>query len=219
MYIMKIVNIPSPFKNPSRLLPIFLLLTFQFTSKGQNFMMSENQTGLHAGAEIAFNSFENFYAIYPGYTLNGRLTFGFGLGKNKDIVNKINSTFLRPYVSYLLIKQSPDNSPVSIDLNLGYQYNYVQQLIFNTSSVLFGTGIYHEIAPLGDVKIIPAVLCEGRKETSGPNTQFRENIVLSYGAQTSLIWNNYNLTPQVMISESVVTISATLGMFFSSQYD
>ena len=132
-------------------------------------------------------------------------------------MNKINSTFLRPYLQYLIIKQNPDGSPVSVDLNIGYQYNYVTQVIFNARSVRFGAGVYHEISPLGNVKIIPALLFEGKKATSGPNTQFRESIVLSYGAQTSLVWNNYNLTPKFLISEGVVTISATLGLIFSSQ--
>lgn len=179
--------------------------------------MSEDHNGMHAGAEIAFNTFENFYGIYPGYTFNGRFTIGLGLGKNKDIVNKINSTFLRPFASYLLIKQNPDGLPVSVDLNIGYQYNYVTQLIYNARSVLFGGGVYHELSPMGDVKIIPALLVEGEKSTSSPNTQFRETIVMSYGAQTSLVWNNYNFTPKFLISEGVVTISATLGIIFSSQ--
>jgi hypothetical protein len=104
-----------------------------------------------------------------------------------------------------------------MDLNIGYQYNYVTQVIFNAQSVLFGSRIYHEIAPLGNVKIIPAVFFEGKKATSGPNIQFREKIVFSYGAQTSLVWNNYNLTPKFLISEGVVTISATLGIIFLSQ--
>jgi hypothetical protein len=197
-------------------LSLFVLVVLQFQLKGQNYLISEEQSGFHGGAEIAFNTFENFYAIFPGYTFKGRLTAGFGLGKNKDVVNKINSTLFRPYISYLIVKQDPDKLPLSIDLNVGYQYNYVTQLIFNAKSILFGAGVYHEISQMSEVKIIPALLIEGKKSINGPNPQFNDKIVFSYGAQTTLGWNNYNITPQFMISEGVVTISATIGIIFSS---
>lgn len=207
-------TIPFPSFKLLHILPFVILMAFQFAAKGQNYFMLNDQSGAHANAEIAYNSFENFYAIYPGYTFNGRLTLGLGIGKNKDVVNKINSTLFRPYVSYLIIKQNEEYFPVSIDLNIGYQYNYVTQVIFNSRSVLFGGGIFHEITPLGNVKIIPAVVVNGSKPTSGPNTQFRETVVMSYGVQTSLVWNDYNLTPKFSLSEGIATISANLGIIF-----
>ena len=123
---------------------------------------------------------------------------------------------LRPNISFLILKQNNEELPISFDLNLGYQYNYVSQIIFNVRSVQLGGGVYHEISPLENVKIIPAVLFEGNKITSGPNAQFQQSIAFSYGAQTSIVWNKYYITPKVLVTDGVTTIGVKLGMLFSS---
>ena len=192
----------------------FFILSFNTTA--QNYLMKDQHSSFHTGVQISYNTFENHYAVLPGYTFNGRLTVGFDIGKTKDLVNKINSTVFRPNVSLLILKQNNDELPISFDLNLGYQYNYVSQIIFNVRSVQFGGGIYHEISPLENVKIIPAVLFEGNKITSGPNAQFQQSVVLSYGVQTSIVWNKYYLTPKFQVTDGISTISVKLGLIFSS---
>lgn len=184
--------------------------------KGQNYLMDDATSSFHAGVQISYNSFENYYALLPGYTFNGRLTLGFDIGKTQDVVNKLNSTVFRPSISYLLLKQNNENQPISVDLNVGYQYNYVSQIIFNTRSFQFGAGVYHEINPLENVKVIPAILFEGNKPTFGPNPQFLQTVALSFGAQTTITWNNYYLTPKYLLNDGISTITVKIGMVFNA---
>ena len=81
-------------------------------------------------------------------------------------------------LSYLILKQSEEGSPISFDINAAYQYNYITQLTFNARSVQFGAGIYYEISPIENVKIIPAVFFDGNKATSGTNQIFMESVFI-----------------------------------------
>ena len=183
-------------------------------AKGQNYLMEDHESGFHAGVQISQNTFENYYALLPGYTIDGRLTIGFDVGKTKDLVNGINSTVLRPSVSYLILKQGEEGPPVSFDINAGYQFNYVDQVAFNSRSVQFGVGIFHQINPLDNVKIIPAVIVEGNKTTTGLTPRFDESVFMSYGVQVSITWNEFYITPKFTSFDGVATIGIKLGMIF-----
>ena len=150
--IMKMSNSSLKLSSRLQILMIFLFPTLLFS---QNYLMDEGEQGLHSSVQISYNSFENYYALQPGYTFDGKLTIGFDIGQNVDRVNKLNSTVLRPNVSYLILKQS-DELPFSVDLNAAYQYSYVSQVIFNARAIQFGAGIYHEISPIENVKLLPA---------------------------------------------------------------
>ena len=116
----------------------------------------------------------------------------------------------------MILKQGKEGPPISFDVNAAYQYNYVSQITFNARSVQFGAGIYHEVSPLENVKIIPALFFEGNKATAGPNPRFQESVALSYGVQTSILWNKYYITPKYIHFDGVSTISVKLGIIFSS---
>ena len=215
---MRIHNPTFAYQTFQRTFALIFFFTITTSSYGQNYIMDDDQTGFHAGVQISFNTFENYYAILPGYTFDGRLTLGLDVGKTKDMVNFINSTAIRPNVSYLLIKQQEDEYPISLEVNMGYQYNYVTRFDFNARSVQFGLGAYHEIKPLDNVKIIPALLIEGNKTTTGLNPRFDESVFFSYGVQTTIVWNNYYITPKLISFDGVSTVGVKLGMIFSG-YD
>ena len=181
---------------------------------GQNYLMADHGSGFHAAVQISQDTFEDHYALLPGYTFDGRLTIGFDIGKTKDLVNGINSTVLRPGASYLILKQGDEGPPVSFDVNVGYQFNYVDQVVFNSRSVQFGIGLYHEIIPLENVKIIPAAIVEGNKTTTGLNPRFDESVFMSYGVQVSIAWNEFYATPKFTSFDGVSTIGVKLGMIF-----
>jgi len=191
---------------------VCFLMILQVNAFGQNYLMDDQESGFHMGVQISQNSFENYYALLPGYTFDGRLTLGLDVGKTKDMVNGINSTVLRPNVSYLILKQGEEGPPVSFDINAAYQFNYVDQVVFNSRSVQFGVGIFHQITPLEDVKIIPAVIVEGNKTTTGLNPRFDESVFMSYGAQVSIAWNNFYITPKFTSFDGVSTVGVKLGM-------
>lgn len=199
----------------SYLLVIGFCLVFQTSSKGQNYLMENEHSSFHSAAQISYSSFENHYSVLPGYTLDGRLTAEFGIGKTKDKINLINSTVIRPSLSYLAIKQKDEGFPISFELNAGYQFNYVTQVSFNAQTFLFGAGIHHQISPIDHVKITPSILLEGSKAISGPNQTFREKEVFALGLQTSIVWYEYYLSPKLTIQEGIYTIGVRLGMIFS----
>ena len=208
----------NPFPMRSPLLNIFFLVILFSPSLllGQNYLMDNDQDGLHSSVQISYNSFENYYALQPGYTFDGRLTFGFDIGQNVDRVNKLNSTVLRPNVSYLVLKQS-EELPLSVDINAAYQYNYVSQVIFNARAIQFGAGVFHEISPIEDVKLIPAVFVQGSKYTEGP-LRLEDDLIFAYGIETSILWDDtYYLVPQITFQEGINTISLQAGMFFGTR--
>ena len=200
---------------PTFFLFVLFLVCFHTTSYSQNYLMEEDHSSFHSGVQIAYNSFENHYSVFPGYTYKGRWTTEFAIGKTKDKINRVNSTVIRPSIGYLLVKQKEDASPITIDINVGYQFNYVTQVSFNAQAFQFGGGIYHQISPIDHVKIIPSLLLEGSKAISGPNQLFREKEVLAFGIQSSIIWHQYYLSPRLMIQEGIYTIGVKLGMIFS----
>ena len=199
------------------LLIIFFSFILTTHSIAQNYVMESDQTAFHGSAELGRNSFENFYGFFPGYTFDGRLTFSLGLGKNRDLAAKVNSTFIRPMASYMILKQNDESLPISFEINAGYQYNYVQQLIFNSNAFLFGGGIYHEIVRSETIKLIPAVIVNALKPDDGLNNRYRDNLVWSYGVQTTLLANNFYVTPKVTFFDGLVTITGTVGYIFVSQ--
>lgn len=182
----------------------------------QNYLMENEQSGLHLGTQISRNSFENQYGLLPGYTYEGRLSMGIDIGKSKDLLNGINSTIIRPNISYLILKQNAESMPISFDLNAGYQINYVSQIAFNSRSVQFGLGIYHEIVPLDRVKLIPAIFVEGNKSTTGLNPRFDESVFMSYGVQASILVDNFYITPRFLYFDGITTIGVKFGIIFSS---
>jgi len=180
--------------------------------------MQDGHSSYHAAAQIAYNTFENYYALLPGYTYKGRLTVGFDIGKARDVVNAINTTILRPNASYLILKQGEEGPPISFDVNLAYQFNYLVEVNADARSVQFGIGLYHQYSPLDNVSIIPGILVEGNKATTGLNPGFEESVFLSYGAQATILWNNYYITPKVVSFDGVATIGVKVGMIFSNFY-
>ena len=67
------------------LLCSFILL-IQSKTNGQNYLINDQHSSFHTGVQISYNSFENYYAVLPGYTFDGRLTLGFDLGENKRFI-------------------------------------------------------------------------------------------------------------------------------------
>ena len=163
----------------AKFLFLSIIFSIPFQSQGQNFLMDDGHSSYHAGAIIEYNTFENYYALLPGYTYKGRFTIGFDIGKNEDVVNGFNSTVLRPHASYMVFKQSADQSPFSLNINLAYQLNYLLDLDASASTIQFGMGIYREYTPLNNVRVIPGIVIEGNKANNDINPDFEDSVFFS----------------------------------------
>ncbi|MEM9544678.1 MAG: hypothetical protein AAGA77_01825 [Bacteroidota bacterium] len=212
----RIPNLFQSAKTTFYFLAIIFLNPFQLQS--QNYLMDAGHSSYHAGAVIEYNTFENYYALLPGYTYKGRLTVGFDIGKNDDLVNGFNSTVLRPNAGFLVFKQGADNSPISVNINMAYQVNYLLDLDVSANTVQFGMGFYKEYVPLENVRVIPGIVIEGNKANNDINPNFEDSVFFSYGVQTTILWNNYYITPKVESFDGVITLGAKVGMIFSSFY-
>lgn len=214
---MKNQNPKCRFCHVALICTLFFALFLPTRTYSQNYLMSEEHSSFHSGVELTYNTFENFYAAQAGYTHKGRLTLDFELGKTKDLANGINSTVFRPGIHYLILKQDEDIMPISLDINMGYQYNYLAFLNTTAKSLQFGVGLFHEVRTLYNVKIIPAALVEASKSTTGVNPVFDDSIYMSYGIQATLMWNNYYITPSFVSFDGVSTLGVKLGLIFTPE--
>lgn len=73
--------------------------------------------------------------IRSGYAFNGKLTLVLVVGSENIMDLDLNSTVIRPHIDFLTIKQGENDSPVSLNIGIHYQYNSfpkIPGLSFNT---------------------------------------------------------------------------------------
>ena len=101
---------------------ILLSLLISSSLFGQNYLFENNSSGFHIAGQISSYDGSTLLGVSPGYTSKGKLTFGITIGFEENDNLDGSSTGIKPYVSYLVIKQGSE-MPVSVGLNASYQYN------------------------------------------------------------------------------------------------
>lgn len=190
---------------------IVLIVSFANTAKAQNFLIPNDHSRFHAGAQLTTSTFENIVALLPGYTYDGKLTLGVDIGKGNDKLNFLKSTIIRPHIGYLLIKQDGDKFPVSINVEAAYQYNILTTTSEHTRSVQLGIGIFYELPLLEELKIIPFVSFFGSKVTVNA---LAEGETFIYKGGFNLVWQNYYITPSYLRNNGLAAISLNVGLLF-----
>jgi hypothetical protein len=101
---------------------IFISLLFVATiTNGQALLLEKGQSGTNIG--IGVNGISNATSVYfdVGYSPNGKLNIGIGLGKSSfDKINNYGEFFIIPYIEYYFIKQDK-NIPLSVSIDASYQ--------------------------------------------------------------------------------------------------
>ncbi|MFT4533955.1 MAG: hypothetical protein ACJA1A_003031 [Saprospiraceae bacterium] len=188
---------------------------FSFDSaSAQNYLIQNDSSGFHGSVQLTSGNFENILAIQPGYTWNGRLTAGIDLGKGTDKIRNLTLNIVRPNLNYLIIKQSESISPVSINLEVAYQYNILPTTPANSRSVQFGGSLYHTILVNDSnvsISLIPQAGLIAVNTISKNMSQVDTGIGIVYNAGITVQWQKVYFEPKFFVNQGNVSYSLKVG--------
>lgn len=193
------------------LLTIALVL-FSISLFSQNILFDQGQSGFHASAQFTSHDGSTLFGLAPGYTSNGKLTFGILIGTESN--DDINSTVVKPFLSYLLVKQGENDMPISVSADIGYQYNTFSDLDLTAGTVGINAGIYHRIEASDIVAIIPGGTVGWSRTTFNLNNNTTSDSGITYGLQASVLINQFYFTPYLTFSSGDSIFSLLLGYIF-----
>ena len=188
-----------------------ILLVFSIQLFSQNYLIPEDTSTFHGAVQLSTSNFENIIALLPGYTVKGRLTFGVDLGKGKDKLNRLNSTIIRPNINYLFVKQEEGQSPASVNIEAGYQYNILQATSFDARAVQFGGTIYHELGLGQEFKLIPHVGILANRTTIKNNSVQQESATIIYTIGITMQWTHVYFQPKFIKNDGLTALSLNVG--------
>ncbi|MFT6333866.1 MAG: hypothetical protein ACI86M_001558 [Saprospiraceae bacterium] len=192
---------------------LFSLLSFNSAS-AQNYLMLAEDIGLHGSVQLTRGNFENILAIQPGYTWNGRLTAGIDLGKGTDKIRSLTLNIVRPNLNYLIIKQTEDGTPVSINLETAYQYNLLPSTPFSSRSIQFGGTLFHTISIKDNIEnfsLIPQVGLLAVKTNARNGFQVESGVVIVYNAGITVQWQKVYFEPTFFVNDGNISYSLKVG--------
>ena len=192
---------------------LYSMLSFE-TAFAQNYLIQNDSSGFHGSVQLTSGTFENILAIQPGYTWNGRLTAGIDLGKGTDKIRNLTLNIVRPNLNYLIIKQSENISPVSINLEVAYQYNILPTTPANSRSVQFGGTLYHTISVHDNnvsLSLIPQAGLIAVNTISKNMSQAETGVGIVYNAGVTVQWQKVYFEPKFFINEGNISYSLKVG--------
>ena len=121
----------------------------------QNEMRLDESSGFNLQMQLLTKGNSTFVGVFPGYTMNGKLDFGLGIGfQNHDDYN-VEVIGVYPWIEYMFMKQDEGSIPISVEV--GYQFsrtNYDELQLNINSHALYGV-VYHNISLNNDLRIMP----------------------------------------------------------------
>ena len=189
------------------------MLSFE-SATAQNYLMLNEDSGFHGSAQLTRGNFESTLAIQPGYTWNGRLTAGIDLGKGTDKIRNLSLNIVRPNLNYLIVKQMENSSPVSINLEIAYQYNLLPTTTANSRSVQFGGTLYHTISVEDNaisLSLIPQAGLIAVNTISKNGFQSESGVGIVYNAGITVQWQKVYFEPKFFVNDGNISYSLKVG--------
>ncbi len=151
----------------------------------------------------------NLYAGGPGYTVNGRLTFGAaaGLEKLKDRDKGITAVSVN--LSYVPIKQT-EKIPVSLFLGGSLQQSTAWNITVNSSSMT--AALLHKAYSIKRSTVVPAIFVgwsQSRLSSGGP-----VDSRTGFGIQLSLLFRRIHFTPSISFPPQGAVFSLSAGLLY-----
>lgn len=192
----------------------FMLATFSLYS--QNYMFDQNSSGFSLSGQLTSQKGSTLIAIIPAYTIDGKLSFGLGIGYESSDYSDGSSIILNPYIDYLVLKQDEVNNPVSVSIGGAYQYNTFSEYDGLTGGIIkFGSSIFHEIKASDAVNIIPGASVGWSKSSlyyDGVSEKLSSGI--SYGLFATVKFNKFYIKPELQFYKGNSTFSLGFGLLF-----
>lgn len=189
-------------------------------SYGQGELVLSNQSGFHLMGQIGSNKDATIIGASPAYTVNGKFTFGITLGLEdyKDV--DLSSTAIRPYISYMALKQGENNNPINLSLGAAYQHNIFSDIDdLSVNSVAVNLTISHIIESSDNFKIGPLAGISWTRSTAIQKYSqgFRDThteSALGFSVGASFMFNQFFFTPVIGFSDGNSNFNLIFGYTF-----
>ena len=197
---------------------LFILLGIAFIqgiTYSQNYLFESGSSGFHIAGQVGTSRSSTIFAISPGYTMNGKLTFGLTVGTENVTDLDLNSTIIRPYLDVIPLKQGDNGSPVSLNLGVHYQYNTFPKLsdLF-ISTIGFSINALHDIELSRYNKFIPSIGLSWDRSTINLLGVKASTNSLGINLSSAFKFNNLYIQPLLSISKGSTFLSLSFGVIF-----
>ncbi|MBK7371625.1 MAG: hypothetical protein IPJ09_09315 [Saprospiraceae bacterium] len=195
---------------------IFLCIALiQGITYSQNYLFESGSSGFHIAGQIGTSKSSTILAISPGYTMNGKLTFGLTIGTENVTDFDLNSTSFRPYLDVMPLKQGDNGSPISLNLGVHYQYNTFPKLsdLF-ISTIGFSINGLHELGLNKYNKIVPSIGLSWDRSTINLLGIKASTNYLGINLSSAFRFNNLYIQPLLSISKGSTLLTLSFGVIF-----
>ena len=193
---------------------ILLSLLISSSLFGQNYLFENNSSGFHIAGQISSYDGSTLLGFSPGYTSKGKLTFGITIGFEENDNLDGSSTGIKPYVSYLVIKQGSE-MPVSVGLNASYQYNTFSEYDGLTANRIgIGAVLLHQIKAGKNFDIIPGASVGWGRTTVKLSGLSESESAIAYGLSATAKIKNFYVAPSLTFSKGNSYFDLIFGLIF-----
>lgn len=196
-----------------------ILLSIVFTGKliSQNYLYNKGSSGFHIAGQLGASSGSILLGIRPGYTFGGIVTLGMVLGSEHLSDVDINSTAIRPYIDYLVLKQGENDVPVSLNLWVHYQYNSFPKLTgLSINTIGFSLNILHTIEAGNSAIIVPSIGVAWDRSTLNLLGITASENSIGIGLSTAAKFNNLYIEPLVSLMKGGTQFGLSIGVILSN---
>ncbi len=195
---------------------IFLCIALiQCLSYSQNYLFDSGSSGFHIAGQVGTSKSSTILAISPGYTMNGKLTFGLTVGTENVTDFDLNSTSFRPYLDVMPLKQGENGSPISLNLGVHYQYNSFPKLSdLSINTIGFSINALHDIELRRYNKFIPSIGLSWDRSTINLLGVKASTNSLGINLSSAFKFNNMYVQPLISISKGSTFLTLSFGVIF-----
>ena len=188
-----------------------LLLCLMASQIKAQVLFDQGISGFDLGVQVTSTKVSTLVGISPSYTVNGKVSFGITLASESLKDFDLNSTAVRPFLSYLAVRQS-DELPLNVTTFAAYQYNTFSDLDITANSFDLGIGISHKIE--GKVKIFPTGSVRWNKTTY--SQLLSDYTGISYSLYLTMLFaDKFYVEPALRFQNGDSVFSLFLGLLIS----
>jgi len=194
---------------------ILLFIVFTGELISQNYLYDKESSGFHIAGQLGASSGITLVGIRPGYTFGGIVTLGMVLGSEHISNVDINSTAIRPYIDYLVLKQGENDVPVSLKMGGHYQYNSFPKISgLSLSTFGFSVNLLHTFEAGKTTIFVPSIGVAWDRSTLNLLGITASENSIGVGLSTGAKFNNLYIEPIVSFRKGGTQFGVSIGVVF-----
>lgn len=180
----------------------------------QNYLYESDHSGFHIAGQLGSSSGSTLLGIRPGYTYNGKTTLGLVIGAEHLSDVGLNTTAIRPYIDYLVLKENDNDAPVSLNLGAHYQYNsFPKQSGLSLSTIGFSINLLKNIEA-GNTLLLPSIGVGWDHSTLNLFGITASDNTIGLGISMAAKFNQVYIEPLVSIKRGGAQFGLSVGLVF-----